>query len=124
MALPYSNDLRIRIIKLVEGGMEQKQVAALLSVHENTVCNICKRHRQTGSIEPKQHIRRGKVSKIDDQKLIEIYTQNPDTFQYEAAAMLGVAQSAISNRLKKLGITKKKEFNLRRGRFGKARIFS
>lgn len=108
MSRAYSNDLRIRIIEAVESGMTQKEAAIRLSVHENTAGNICMLHRKTGSVEPKKPVGVGRPSKVDDQKLIEIYNENPDTHQYEAASMLGVSQSMISRRLKKLGITQKK----------------
>ena len=117
MAQAYSNDLRMRIVKAVESGMQQIEAAAVFSVHENTVYNICKKYRQTGSVAAKEHARRGPIPKISIDKLKEIYTEYPDTYQWEAAKMLGVAQSTVCNNLKKLDFTQKKEFNLRGRRF-------
>lgn len=108
MARPYSNDLRIRIVKSIESGMTQKEAALKHDVHENTVRSIYKKYKETGSVDPKKPVGVGRPCKIDIEKLNEIYTEDPDTYQYEAAAILSVAQSAVSYRLKKLGIAQKK----------------
>jgi transposase len=53
MVRPYSDDLRVRVVSAVDGGMSRHQAAALFSVGVSSVIRWVQRHRQTGSLSAK-----------------------------------------------------------------------
>ena len=53
MAKPYSEDLRLRVVAAVEGGLSRRQAAALFDVGISTVVHWVRRFRATGSIAAK-----------------------------------------------------------------------
>src|SRR5260370_39619634 len=76
---PYSEDIRTRVIQAYlnrEGS--QRQIARRFNVSLGFVRNLLKRHRDTGSLEPKEHI--GPTSKIDRdslQLILRLVDDNP-----------------------------------------------
>ncbi|MCB9640154.1 MAG: transposase [Myxococcales bacterium] len=66
---PYSNDLRIRVIKAYQNGEgSQRELARRFCVCLATVQNWLKRFRETGHLEPKDY-RRGPQPRIDQRSL-------------------------------------------------------
>ena len=53
MAKPYSEDLRVRVVTAVEGGLSRRQVAALFNLGISTVVHWVRRFRETGSVAAK-----------------------------------------------------------------------
>ena len=53
MTKPLSDDIRIRIIAAVDGGMSRRAAADRYSVVPSTAVNLVRRHRQTGEISAK-----------------------------------------------------------------------
>lgn len=59
--------------------------------------------------------KRNKPTKIDMEALAKEVEENPDAYQYERAARLGVSQRTVGRGLLRLGVTyKKNPFNIRR----------
>ena len=53
MARPYSSDLRIRVIRVVEGGVSARGAGRRLGIGESTATAWVGRWRRTGSVEAK-----------------------------------------------------------------------
>jgi len=54
MGRAYSNDLRERVVAVVEGGMSRRQAAAQFGVGISTAIRWTRRFRETGSVAPDQ----------------------------------------------------------------------
>ncbi len=54
MARPLSNDLRMRLIKAVQGGMSARAAGRKLDIPASTATGITKHWRDSGSYEPFQ----------------------------------------------------------------------
>src|SRR6266446_5698896 len=53
MSRPYSEDLRLRAVAAVEGGVSRRQAAAQFSLGVSSVIRWCQRKDETGSIAAK-----------------------------------------------------------------------
>jgi len=49
----YSNDLRVRVIQVVEGGAAARAAARQFVIGDSTAIRWAKRWRETGSLKPK-----------------------------------------------------------------------
>ncbi len=52
MTAPYSNDLRLRVILAIEGGLSRRAAAAQFNVSIASAIRWHQRYRRTGSVEP------------------------------------------------------------------------
>ena len=52
MARPYSQDLRIRLVRYVEGGMSARAAAKVFGVSESSAIKWMQRWRRQGSVAP------------------------------------------------------------------------
>ena len=52
----YSNDLRVRVIQVVEGGMAARAAARQFVIGDSTAIRWAKRWRETGSFEAKSNM--------------------------------------------------------------------
>ena len=90
-----------------------RQIATRFLVNLSTVVRLLKRHRETGSAEPKPHAggRQPALGPDDLERLRELIRQQPDATLDELRQRLGVDCSvmALSRALKKLRITRKKK---------------
>ncbi len=84
MPAPYSQDLRIRVIKAIhnlEGS--QRQIAQRFQVSLTFVHNLLRHYRKTGSVQPKQH-GGGVPPKIESNFLFFDSTRNPKKARYSS----------------------------------------
>ena len=111
MALAYSEDLRIRAINLIEGGMSISRVSQILKISRPTLYRWIEQFEINGSTAPCRSIPPPQVSKIKDwEKFKEVVDNNGDKTQKELASLWGnISQQTISRGLKKLGYTRKKK---------------
>lgn len=90
---PYSNDLRERIVNLIDQReYSLRQIARLFSVSLSFVVRLLQQRRRTGSIQPRPH-GGGPASKLDDvatQRLLELVRQHPEVTLGELRDQLGV----------------------------------
>lgn len=122
MALPYSPDLRIRIVKACnEDKLSIREAARLFKVGKNFVCNLLKLYRTTGDVSPRPH-GGGMPSKLNASHidaLKAIVAENNDATLEELAELLEqrtglkVSPSTICRQLQKLNLTLKKNFTSR-----------
>src|SRR4029453_77869 len=112
--IPYSPDLRQRILETVQRGEGSlRQIARRFLVSLSFVTRLLQLYRSSGSIEPRSH-RGGNPSKLDPEdleRLRELGQKQPDATLEELRQRLGAACStmAICRALKKLGLPRKKK---------------
>ncbi len=106
----YSNDLRQKAIKLLEKGKKQTEVAELFGIDKATIYRWNKRYKTTGIVLAKDYNRTGNRKKIHDlpkfRKFIKEHGQL--SLKEMAYKWQGVSHTCISNSLKKLGYSYKK----------------
>lgn len=110
---PYSKDLRERVIKAVnKGTLPQNEIMNQYGVSETFIYTLCKRVKETGSIDPKPH-GGGMPSKFKgkDMEVLRKYVESyPDATLQEILDYTGKDASimAVSRALDKLGFHRKK----------------
>ncbi len=109
MAIPYSNDLRRKVINLIKQGKKQNEIAELLSINKATIFRWNKRFKETGNADFKGYHNNSDKIKIKSEKLEKIIKNNPSLTLSEIAINLGkVSDVTVLNYLKKLGYSFKK----------------
>ena len=112
--IPYSPDLRQRILETVQRGEGSlRQIAQRFLVSLSFVVRLLQTYRRTGSIQPQPH-RGGNPAALgpeDLQRLRELVRQQPDATLEELRQRLGVPCSTmtICRALKKLRLPRKKK---------------
>jgi transposase len=111
---PLSQDLRQRIVDTVARGEGSlSRISQRFLVNVSTIVRLLKRHRQTGTVEPKPHAggRRPALGPDDLERLRALIREQPDATLDELRERLGVSCSvmAVSRALRRLGITRKKK---------------
>lgn len=61
MSKPYSDDLRIRAVSAVAGGLSRHKASEVFSVGVSSVIRWVQQHEQTGSVLFAERLRRGHV---------------------------------------------------------------
>ena len=118
MPVPYSQDLRDRVLAACDRAMKTKQIADLFGVSRSWVRRVKQRRREHGEVAPRPPEPMCRRRKIDRARLRELVEAHPDATLVELREMLGVqcAESAICRALKKMGYTFKKRQSMRRSR--------
>ena len=123
MAKPYSDDLRVRAIAIVEGGASRHEVAALLEVSPSSVINWLRRWSDDGSSAAKPS--GGSVSPLEKHAgwLLALITAHPDLTLDEAVTSMRRrrivgSRSALSRFFIRHDITFKKKACGPRSRLG------
>ena len=115
---PYSLDLRKRVLRAWDSGMDVYRVAATYEVSRAWVHRLVQRRRETGSIEPRTQTKfRGRVlSPQQDERLVALMTARPDATLAELRDALPTtaALSTLWRRIDQLGFTLKKNGARRR----------
>ena len=116
MAIPYSEDLRVRALSLLERGNSLSQVSRLLKISRQTLYRWKRQFVSTGSTSPRLPIPPPQPAKIRDwSKFKKLVDSHGDLTQKELASLWGdVSPDPISRGLKKLGYTRKKNLCLSR----------
>lgn len=115
MPVPYSQDLRDRVLAACGRGMSTKQIGELFGVSPSWVRRIKQRLRDDGEQSPRPPEPKCRHTKIDRDRLVELVELHPDATLVELREMLGVdcAESAVWKALNKLGFTFKKRQSMR-----------
>ncbi len=106
----YSQDLRKKAVEYVLKGNSRRKTAKIFQVHHETVGMWVKKYKETGEIKDREFKRKPK--KIDPEKLEKYIEEHPDAYLREIAQVFNCTPVAVHNRLKKLGITRKKTKSL------------
>jgi len=110
-----SEDLRIRIVKLVATGMSQRKVAQRLMISQGTVWSVTKRYRETGSVKPRKSSGRPRCFTGRRLKSLKRYVEkHPDATLAEIETHyknrnIPCSGTSIGNALKLLKISYKKK---------------
>ncbi len=110
MPIPYSQDLRDRVLAACDRAMRTKQIADLFGVSRSWVRRVKQRRREHGEVGPRPPEPPVRYAKINRVRLRELVETHPDATLVELRTMLGVqcAESAIWKALDKMGFTFKK----------------
>ena len=102
--MAYTNDFIQRVLKVQKDrNLSHRKTANLFQIATTTLANWKKGLFPEGK-------RNRKPTKIHDDKLYQDIKDYPDAFQHERADRLKVSTRGISSALKRLGITRKKNF--------------
>ncbi len=118
MPIPYSQDLRDRVIAACDRAMKTKQIADIFGVSTSWVRRVKQRRREHGEVAPRPPEPAVRYAKIDRVRLCELVETYPDATLVELRSMLGVqcAESAIWRALDKMGYTFKKRQSMPQSR--------
>lgn len=111
--MAYSTDFRKCVIENLEAGKTWDEVLCVFSISRDTLSRWINLHKKNGSLEDSPRAAY-KVRKIDPQALISALERSPDATLKELAQEFNCWPHAIHRRLKKLGITRKKNHPIRR----------
>ena len=114
MGRPYADDLRLAVVRLIEGGHTREETAQLCGVSLSSVGRFIRRFRTTGSVSPdKFGGYKGYVLANHADQIKRWFAERPDGTLFELRAWLAkkkvrVSQSAIFRFVRHLGLTLKK----------------
>lgn len=114
----YSLDLRQRVLRAWDSGMDVYTVAAKYEVSRAWVHRLVQRRRETGSIAPRQQtkFRRRSLSPHQEERLVALVIARPDATLAELREALPTtaALSTLWRTIGRLGFTVKKNGTRRR----------
>ena len=108
---PYSMDLRKRVVRAWDAGMDAESVAAKYEVSRAWVHRLVQRRRETGSIAPRKQTKfRGRVLAGQEARLAALITAQPDATLAELREALptAAALSTLWREIDRLQLTVKK----------------
>jgi len=112
--MSYDIKYRRRAIEYWDEGHTKKETAAVFGIGTSTLQTWKSQLKKTGTLAPKK--RRETWRKIDPEKLRMYVEEHPDAFQKELADIFGVRLYAIQKALKRLKITRKKNYPIQGNR--------
>jgi len=113
----YSLDLRKRVLRAWDAGMDAESVAAKYEVSRAWVHRLVQRRRETGSIAPRPQTKfRGRVLAGQETRLAALIAARPDATLAELREALATtaALSTLWREIGRLGFTVKKNGTRRR----------
>ena len=114
---PYSIDLRKRVLKAWDAGLDAESVAARYEVSRAWVHRLVQRRRETGSIAPRKQIKfRRRVLAGQEERLAALIAARPDATLVEIREALptSAALSTLWRAIDQLDLTVKKNRTRRR----------
>lgn len=73
--MPYSEDLRLRVLEAIDGGMSKMSAHKTFRVSRSSIDDWFKLREQTGSVKAKTNYRRGKAPGIADLAAFEEFAR-------------------------------------------------
>ena len=115
---PYSMDLRKRVARAWDAGLDADAVAAKYDVSRAWVHRLVQRRRETGSLAPRKQtkFRRRTFTEREEERLATLVTMQPDATLTELRDALPTtaALSTLWRAIDRLGFTLKKNGTRRR----------
>jgi transposase len=115
---PYSMDLRRRVARAWDAGLDAESVAAKYEVSRAWVHRLIQRRRETGSLAPRTQrtFRRRVLTASEEARLVTLITARPDATLAELRMALPTraAVSTLWRTIDRLGFTLKKNGTRRR----------
>jgi transposase len=109
-----SVDVKERILKALDRGETVTATAKFFEVSRPTVHRIIRDFNNNNGLQSKRGRKKGQTYRINETRLIEIYTEIPDLYHAEAAKELECSVRAVGVALKRLGFSRKKRVFLQR----------
>lgn len=107
--MPYSLDLRKKIIYAIKNSLSQTEAATVFNITRRTIYSWLSMEEKTGSLEAKTGFQKGHSHGITDlDKFRKFVDEHADYTQEEMAEHFAVGSSTIGRTLKKIGYTRKK----------------
>ena len=107
--MPYSIDLRRRVVEAIKSGMSKSKASRTYQVCKQTVYNWLELENKTGDLVPTMNYQKGHSHGIKDLDAFKNYVdEHPSHTQEELASHFGVGSSTIGRNLQKIGYTRKK----------------
>ena len=109
--MAYSSDFRLCVVRNINEGMDWSDAEKVFGVCRGTIGNWLRLYRQKGTVgdAPRKEY---KPRKISSQQLIKRVEEVPDATLEELAEHFNCCHQAIDKRLRKLGITRKRNYPL------------
>ena len=115
MGAPYSEDLRLRVLAAIDGGMSKMAAHRTFNISRSTIDHWLKRREETGSVAATTAYHRGRLPLLPDTPAMHAFIR---AHQHSTLAQMALAwekQSGqklslmtFSSRLRRLGYTRKK----------------
>ncbi|MGD1851470.1 MAG: IS630 transposase-related protein [Cyanophyceae cyanobacterium] len=117
MPFSYSADLRQKVLNAIDKGMRPSEASRVFQLSRNTIHLWRQQFEDKGTLvpEPPQKPARSRAA-ISDEEFTAFVECHRDWTLKEFAVQFGVAFQTISNYLKRLGYTRKKNLWLRGAR--------
>ncbi len=119
MPAPYSYDLRKKAVNAYHRGEKKIAICQLMKISRNTLDLWLERERETGDFQAIANRPARENRKIQDlERFKQFVQQNQDKTQQQMADLWGenLTQQNVSDGIKKLGITRKKNLRISRKR--------
>ncbi len=119
MPVPYSYDLRIKVIEAIDGGMGKTQASKVFNISRNTINLWLQRRKETGDYRAYSGYQQGYGAKITDlEKFREFVRKHGSQTQEEMASAWEeeISDKTIGKALMKIGFTRKKNLRISRKR--------
>ena len=112
--MSYDIKFRQRAIAYWEAGHTKAETAAVFKVGTSTLQTWKSQLKETGTLAPKK--RRETWRKIDPEKLKAYLEQHPDAYLKEIAQEFECSDVAVLKAMRRLRITRKKNYNVPRNK--------
>ena len=119
MPAPYSYDLRKKAVNAYHSGEKKIAICRLMKISRNTLDLWLERERETGDFQAIANRPARENRKIQDlERFKQFVKQHRDQTQQQIADLWGenLTQQNVSDGLKKLGLTRKKNLRIPRKR--------
>lgn len=111
--MPYSLDLRKRVVAAAHSGMKKKAICEVYQICRQTLYNWLDLEESQGHLSPKIGFQNGHSHGIKDLEVFRRYVDaHADHTQEELADYFSVGSSTISRTLKKIEYSRKKRAKL------------
>ena len=104
--MAYDIKYRKNVLDFIDQGHSIREASRIFGISVSTIMGWRKIRRETGKLEDRP--RETWHKKIDPEKLLVYFEENPDSYLSEAAEVFGCTTVAIFKARKRLGITRKK----------------
>jgi len=115
MGAPYSQDLRLRVVGSIDGGMSKMDAHKTFRVSRSTIDDWLKQRAAVGHVEVRPHLRRGPAPKMADLGAFEAFalrhqekTLSGMAQQWQRESGQSVSGQTLSSMMQKIGWTRKK----------------
>ena len=115
MGAPYSEDLRLRVLAAIDGGLSKMAAHRTFNISRSTIDHWLKRRKKTGSVSATTIYYRGRQPLLPDTAAVHAFIQAHQHCTLAQMALAWEKESGqklslmtFSSRLRQLGYTRKK----------------